>query len=247
MAEGYARARPPLHARIVERCVALLGRRTRVRVAVDLGCGAGLSTRPLLGAADVVIGLDPSAEMLALARTVARGARFVSGVAEAQPFRSASVDLMTAAGSLNYSEPAAALREAARVLAPEGALCVYDFSQGRSFHASPALEIWFAEFERRYPMPVTEALALDPETLAGMHAGLQAVASERFTLVQPMAVPAYADCVMTETNIAAAVRRGAVEAEIREWVRGSLEAVFGGDVREVLFPAYIVCLRGRSR
>src|SRR5581483_8491662 len=59
MAEGYARSRPPLHARIVDRIP------DRPATAIlDLGCGAGLSTAPLTRRASLVVGIDPFADMV---------------------------------------------------------------------------------------------------------------------------------------------------------------------------------------
>jgi SAM-dependent methyltransferase len=243
MAQGYARARPPLHARIVDRARELLGLRAAVHAALDLGCGSGLSTLPLLRAAARVVGVDPVQEMVTCARSIAPGARFAAARGEALPFRSGSVDFVTAAGSLNYGDPPVVLREAARVLAPGGAVCVYDFGQGRKFRDGPALESWFAEFVRRFPAPASEAIALDPEILVGMAGDLDVTAAERFELGAPFALAAYRDYLMTETNIAAAIRRGEVETEIRDWLERSLATVFGGASREVMFAGYIVCLR----
>jgi SAM-dependent methyltransferase len=238
MAEGYARARPPLHARIVDRTLLRLS--ARVPVGLDIGCGSGLSTRPLHRFADRVFGIDPNSEMLIRARSLAPSAHFAAARAEALPFPARSIDLATAAGSLNYSDPVAALREAARVLTPSGAICIYDFAQGRTFRSTPGLVEWFAKFERRYPMPESEAIPLDPEILAALPAGLRVTASERFELATPMDTAAYAGYLMTESNIAAAIRNGAVETEIRQWLQDSLEPVFGGDAHEVVFPGYIV-------
>ena len=80
-AEGYAKSRPPLHARIVEQ----IG--VRAQSALDVGCGAGLSTAPLLKLAERVVGVDPVPEMVKWGGRVARGAAFLAGRAEALPFR----------------------------------------------------------------------------------------------------------------------------------------------------------------
>ncbi|HZY72903.1 MAG TPA: class I SAM-dependent methyltransferase [Edaphobacter sp.] len=49
-----------------------------VRRVVDVGCGAGPLTAQLVADGFEVTGVDPSAELLAIARTVAPGARFVN-------------------------------------------------------------------------------------------------------------------------------------------------------------------------
>jgi ubiquinone/menaquinone biosynthesis C-methylase UbiE len=122
-AEGYAKARPPLHARIVERIA------VSATSVLDVGCGAGLSTAPLLRLASRVAGIEPAVEMLHWARRVAPGAHFLSARSESLPFRGGAFDLITAAGSLNYADPAAAFPELRRVLTASGSLVVYDFAQ----------------------------------------------------------------------------------------------------------------------
>src|SRR3954454_5765880 len=91
-AEGYAKARPPLHARIVER----MG--VRAAAVLDVGCGAGLSTAPLLRTSSNVYGIDPFPEMLKWGPGIAPGAQFLAARAESLPFRDATFDWITAAG-----------------------------------------------------------------------------------------------------------------------------------------------------
>ena len=83
MAAGYAASRPPLHRRIVERASVALGSPRR---ALDIGCGAGLSTRALEGLASHCVGLEPAEAMLGWTRGIAPQANFVVGRAEALPF-----------------------------------------------------------------------------------------------------------------------------------------------------------------
>lgn len=87
---GYATARPPVHPLVVEKLRRRLG--GQVHVALDIGCGAGLSTAPLDGRARLVVGLEPAASMLRAHETTAPHACFAAGQAEALPFRTASVD-----------------------------------------------------------------------------------------------------------------------------------------------------------
>jgi ubiquinone/menaquinone biosynthesis C-methylase UbiE len=242
MAEGYATARPPLHARIVARAAELLNMRSPVPVALDLGCGSGISTRALLNLADTVIGIEPNHLMTARARETVPAARFITGQAEAIPLRPQTVDLITAAGSLNYTRLPEALEEAARVLSSNGVLCVYDFAQGRRFRSSGLLASWFDEFEGRCPMPASEALYLDTNVLANASPKFRTLASEPLELASPMTAERYSAYIMTETNIAAAMRQGIERANILAWMRNSLALVFRNNTEEVLFSGYVVCL-----
>lgn len=240
MGEGYARARPPVHAyvvsRIRERLTHPIGR------ALDVGCGAGLSTGPLTGLAEVCIGLDPFQPMVREAKRTAPAASFVQAAAERLPFRNESFHLITAAGSLNYTDLDQFFPEAARVLAREGVLVVYDFSQGRTFADSPALETWFEEFMRRYPRPRGGEVAISPESLPSQAKGFRVEGHEDFALPLPMTPQAYVDYVMTETNVANAA---VAATEVRDWCSRSLEPVFDGKPQRVVFNGYLAWLRPR--
>ena len=112
LAVAYAFDRPPIHKQIL-RSARLTRQADR---ALDVGCGAGLSTAALVPLARRAIGLEPIPAMLAHHRTVVPQARFVIGQAERLPFAAGSFDLVTAAGSLNYTDLPSALAEIARVL-----------------------------------------------------------------------------------------------------------------------------------
>lgn len=243
MARGYASSRPPLHGPIVRTALELLGLDEPCPVALDIGCGAGMSLLPLLPVSRIAIGIDPAVSMVLAARDLAPNALVVAARGEALPLRSHSVAFMTAAGSLNYADPARVFAEAARVLTPGGVFCAYDFSQGREAAANPLLGHWFTGFERRYAAPPQEAIPLDGLSITRMASGFRLAARQDLTLSHPMTAAAYAAYLMSETNVAAAIRNGTAEQEIREWLDATLEPVFGGSLLDVLFTGYVVCLR----
>src|SRR4051812_23140350 len=102
MVAGYARSRPAVHPHVIDLARARLGLTARVGRALDVGCGAGLSTVPLTGLASFAIGIEPIEAMVSGTPLRSDAMRFGAGRAEMLPVRSASIDLITAAGSLNY-------------------------------------------------------------------------------------------------------------------------------------------------
>ena len=236
MAAGYATARPPVHSHILARIRARLPREFPLDVALDVGCGAGLSTAPLLPLARRVVGLDLSSAMVGLARRIAPGASFFLATLEALPVRSESVDIMTAAGSLNWADLDLFFADASRVLKRDGTLVVYDFSPGRRFADSNLLDRWFAEFEQRYPWPPAQEIT--PEKLSLAPVRLRLDAYENFEISLSLDPAAYLDYVMTETNVVTALD-GVTGAEIRAWCARTLEPVFSGVPHDVLFRGYI--------
>lgn len=239
MAEGYESSRPRLHARIVSRALRAAGWPERRGFGLDAGCGAGLSTEAMLPFVLHAAGTDAAVSMAARAARRISSAAFFASRMEALPLRSSSCDLVTAAGSLNYADAQRALRELARVLSPGGLLAIYDFAPGRRFRGSSALQFWFEDFLRRWPKPDDGAVLLDPETLRQLCAGLlHPAAAEAFELADSFTAQSYAACMMTETNIATAVRAGQNPTAIRAWLDVTLQEVFGAAEREVLFDCY---------
>lgn len=242
MAAGYANSRPPLHAIIIEKSRRLLSVTQPLGRAIDIGCGAGLSTRALASIARTCIGVEPAESMLHVAAQSGYDAAFAVGRAEELPFQGRSADLVTAAGSLNYvGDFERSIAEVCRVLVPGGTLLVYDFSVGRRFRDSPALEDWFAQFRARYPVPAGSARPLDPASLAATVRGLAPAGHEVFEIGLDLDPEFYLDYMMTETNVVHAQQAGIPAAEIRAWCEAGLGPVFAGERRTVLFDGYLAC------
>jgi SAM-dependent methyltransferase len=238
MAAGYAAARPPVHPRVLAQYFAQR-ENGRVEMSVDLGCGAGLSTSALVPYASRVLGLEPALLMLHLARGLVPGAVFAAAAGEALPLRYGSVDLITAAGSLNYVRDLdQCFDEMRRVLRPDGSVLVYDFGAGRRFKSRDELNGWFETFVTRYPYPASEARPLNPDILAALAHGFDLRRQSPFVIGLPMARPAYEAYILTETNVAAAIRDGETLAGISAWVHDPLVEFWGDDTREVLFEGY---------
>lgn len=238
MSIGYAESRPPVHRLVVERAARAMGA-TGGRV-LDIGSGSGLSTRALEGLATERVGVEPAASMAAVATGIVRDAHFVAGAAEAMPFRSHAFDWMTAAGSLNYVALDPFFSEARRVMRPDGSLVVYDFSPGRTMTASPALDAWFDSFIARYPWKPSEALFLDPARLAELGQGWRVQSSEHFEIPVALTRDFYVRYMMTESNVAYALRRGVEESSIRAWIEETLPTSGWGDI---LFRGYWAIMR----
>ena len=241
MAARYAYERPPVHQPILKKIGDDLGIAAPVPWALDIGCGAGLSTVALEPFARRAVGIDPSSVMLAHSRAVAPRAVFVVGEAERLPFAAGTFHLITAAGSLNYADLKLSLPEAARVLAPGGTMAIYDFSAGRRLRGSQRLEEWYQEFERRYPRP--PRLRLDVRRVDYAHSGLRLDGYEEIDIPISISLDSYLPYAMSETRVELAIARGVQESEIRDWCRQTLGEVFGDQSREVIFDAYAAYVR----
>ena len=103
---------------------------------IDVGTGTGLVAREaarLVGPGGGVLGVDPSAAMLANAPAAA-GVRLAEGRAESIPAPDASADFLSLGYALRHiSDLSVAFREFLRVLRPGGQLCLLEITcpQGR--------------------------------------------------------------------------------------------------------------------
>jgi SAM-dependent methyltransferase len=93
------------------------------RTAVDLGCGTGLTSRPLTDAGCEVVGVDLSADMLAIAERSGRVARTMLGDAASTGLPPHAFDIVVACNLLHlHPDPNAVLAEMSRLAAPGGAI-----------------------------------------------------------------------------------------------------------------------------
>ncbi|MEV5888004.1 class I SAM-dependent methyltransferase [Nonomuraea fuscirosea] len=238
LAAGYAFDRPPVHKQIL----ASVQISRPAERALDIGCGAGVSTAALMPFAEHVIGLEPSPAMLAHRRLVAPTARFAIGTAERLPFAVASFDLVAAAGSLNYADLSSALAEVSRILTPDGVFLLYDFSKGRSSLTSGALAAWFESFEQRFPSPPGwRPLAV--QELPVVETGLRLLGCVDVEIPIPMTLGEYLRYVLAEVNVDSAIARGDVGAEqARDWCHRTLAEVFRNEKETVVFRGYLATL-----
>lgn len=117
---------------------------------LDLGCGAGdvsMLAGKLVGPSGSVVGIDPNADILAVARARAQAEGLlhvtfveasVGTFSDPVPF-----DLVVARYVLIYQvDPVAFLRAAARFVTPGGILALHEFILDRPVHSRPHVALW---------------------------------------------------------------------------------------------------------
>jgi SAM-dependent methyltransferase len=175
LAESYDRLRPPDEhwwelLELLDETGDLRGRRV-----LDVGCGTASLARALAERGARVWGVDPSEEMLAVARSQAgRGVGLKLGRAEALPFKDAWFERAVLRLVVHLVDRTRAFSELARVLATGGRVVVATFDP--SHFAGFWLNRFFPSLERidrgRFPEPGVLAAELE-------RAGLRNLREER--------------------------------------------------------------------
>ncbi len=150
---------------------------------LDIGCGTGVLARTALarvGAQGRVVGVDPNAGMLAVARRTAPEVTWVDGSAERLPFEAGSVDVVVSQFALMFfSDRELAVREMHRVLRPGGRVVLATWAE---LDASPGYAAMVALLRRVVGDPPADAL-LAPFGV-GTEAALRILAEPVFPGIQ---------------------------------------------------------------
>ncbi len=156
LAELYRHARPSYPGSALDIIGAHVNAGDTPLVAADVGCGTGIFTRLLatsLGPTASVVGVEPNAAMRERASAAAGGRSnlaFRPGIAEALPFASESLALVTAATAAHWFDRVAFYTEAFRCLRPGGVLAIVQ--NKRRWWDSDFLAAYEAVHERLVPL-----------------------------------------------------------------------------------------------
>jgi SAM-dependent methyltransferase len=242
VAAGYASARPFLHPEVFARVRGLIRVREPLPRALDVGCGTGMSSVALLDLAREVVGVDVSVPMLLRARR-AEHLHYLASTAEDLPFRDGSFDLVAACGSIDWVDRGRFLPRAAELLVGGGWLVPLDFGDARRSTDVPDLRRWHEEvFQPAFPCPASQ----DPMVTSDEAARFGFAPPTHQTFDSPCSFTAsrYADFLMTESNVIAAVEYGERSAEeIRGWLEAEVSGLFGAESRAVTFAGYMQTLQ----
>lgn len=223
-AERYRRGRPDFHAVVMERIESAAGSAFRPRIAVDIGCGTGLSTIALTRIAQKVIGIDSSLEMLFRGAAHER-ARYAVGAAESIPVRSGIVELITVASALHWFSAGVFLMEARRIGTRDAWLVVYDHFI-REMEDEPRFRSWFLEdYMTEFPMPPRDRRPI--EEVIDDSTEWRLYHAETFSSTVTFSRSSLIDYLSSQTNVIWSVEgQGTPLERVRSILNGELEAFF---------------------
>jgi len=236
-AERYGKGRPYFHPRIIKRLKERLSLGEPFERALDVGCGSGLSTIALKEIAARVVGVDSSAEMIALAPKNS-GIEFEVADAEHLPFAEGEFDLLTVSQAIHWFDRARFLREARRVTCAGAWLIIFDNYFAGSENG--AFNAWHEKsYLERYPSPPREWAWFSAENTATP--GFQLIDHEVLSHAISFSLETLIDYFATQSNIIAPVEGGQETIdETCAWLRSDLRPFFEtSSTNDFLFNAPI--------
>ena len=178
VASGYARSRPYFHPEVMQRVKSNLSLTQKYSRALDVGCGAGLSTIALAEIAENIIGVDSSDAMVRSAIQDDR-VEYFNYAAENLPF-DVKFDLITLAGSINWIDRPKFFGEAKRILRRRGSVVIYDNTILGIMEENEGFETWYkSAYLSKYPKPPRDESPLAPKETLGH--GFEFTDSENYT------------------------------------------------------------------
>ena len=124
-ADIYEKARPIVPEYPIKIICSYLGKTPDV--VVDLGCGTGLSTVVWRSAARSVVGVEPSEDMLTVARAKSSDKiKFVQAFSDDTTLPDNYADVVVCSQSFHWMEPASTLKEVNRILKKDGVFATID-------------------------------------------------------------------------------------------------------------------------
>ena len=216
----------------------------RVARALDVGCGTGLSTRPLRLLARTVVGLDPAAAMIREAKR-AGGALYLQGCAEHLPVTDTAFDVVTIGCAYHWCDSEAFLNESARILRSDAALVIYDNGfLGEVSRSSGILEWLKSEHWARLPTTPRNPL---PELASFRHPLLEITESGFIEDGVRMSREELLTYLTTQSGAVAAVESGTRSlTELEAFLRDGLSGLVSESGCEFRFGGPIFLLRRRG-
>jgi SAM-dependent methyltransferase len=239
VATGYADSRPFSHPLVIRRVKSTLSIKDRLAIALDVGCGAGLSSIALAEIAEKVVGVDISRAMMR-SGIKREGVQYCGGAAEYLPFN-AEFDLITLSGALNWMQRSRCFGEARRILGEGCFVVVYDNGNQGSMKGNAEFSEWHGAFLEQYPKPPRDESPITPEEARGY--GFEFVSSEEYTNEVAFSVDRFVDYLFTESNVTIALASNGNESCNRAGVRASLLPFFEDQEKRLTFGGYIWYMR----
>lgn len=238
IAMGYAK-RPWLHKEVMEQVKKDYALKENFAHGLDVGCGAGLSTKGLRLICNQVTGTDISPEMIGVCEQLYQedAYTFFTAKAEETPIPETPYDVITAAGVINWVDRERFLKNAMQILSPDGLIIIYDFWITDQMADNQEYTVWYQEeYLKEFPKPPrNEDVWTQKDMPDGFHIEKQVV----YKMTYQFSLEEFIDFMMIQSNVNAKIAgREKTEEEIREWMHKTLYHIFSSQKRTLVFSGY---------
>lgn len=238
IAVGY-KDRPFLHKHVMEQLQRDMSS-ANFHNGLDVGCGAGLSTKALKLICDKVTGTDISEEMILAAKELCpeNDYTFFVSKAEETPVPAVQYDIVTVAGALPWIEEGAFLENLNAIINKEGIVLIYDFWISDRMLGIPKYTDWYHnKYLKRFPRLARKEKIWTDELVCQY--GFQIQKQTTYELEYIFNIEAFVQFMMLQSNVSAKIEgKGQHEEEIKAWFEDSLRNIFDSQERVLLFDGY---------
>ena len=238
VAERYAKHRPFFHPLVIERIKAYLNIQRPVNFALDVGCGSGQSTVALKEIANLVVGIDISAEMLDVVEKNSE-IQYVQGSAEELPIKGNSSDLLTTSLSFHWFDQERFFADAKRVLKDKVWLIISNNGFTGQMTENPGFEQWIMDvYEKHYPSPPRNSSPMTAE-FAQQH-GFNFAHQDEYQNEVQFTVEELSAYLITQSNVIATTEQGNENVEdVYFWLTTQTKPFFKSEKATFGFEGYI--------
>lgn len=238
IAEGY-KTRPFLHKQVIEQLQRDMNL-THFQNGLDVGCGAGLSTKALKLICDKVTGTDISEEMVSVASEICSEQTFTFFVSKAEetPQPEQLYDIVTAAGVIQWVEIEAFLKNLSSLTNNEGIVLIYDFWISDKMKGVPEYTDWYQnKYLKRFPKPSRNEIIWTNEIVCPY--GFEMQKQNTLQLEYTFNMEDFIKFMMLQSNVSIKIEgEGQNEKEIKTWFEDSLRNIFDSQEKVLFFDGY---------
>lgn len=238
IAEGYLK-RPWLHRYVMERIKNDCGVSTKFKNGLDVGCGAGLSTKALKLLCDRVTGTDISEAMIQICKDTYLNAcyDFYAAAAEETRIPEELYDIVTAAGVINWVDKDKFLRNMRKIMADGGLLVIYDFGISDQMIGNTRYADWYNnEYLVNFPKPPRkESIWKQDDLITGFVLEKQVT----YQMQYEFNMEEFVEFMLIQSNVNVQIEGGDKDTcKVRAWMNETLAPIFEGKSRAVVFNGY---------
>ena len=242
IAEGYAK-RPWLHEKVINQIRKDCNIK-QLKNGLDVGCGAGLSTKALKLICERVTGTDISSEMITVCKKTYKDLAYSFYVSKAEENEIPIVpyDIITAAGVINWVDKDLFLNNAEKILDSNGLIVVYDFWITDRMDDNYDYTEWFQDkylkmFPKQYRKEdiwkqddLTDAFKMEKRVI--------------YDLKYEFYLDEFIDFMMIQSNVNEQIENRVLSVEeVKKWMIKSLQPIFGVHKKTLIFKGYTWYIR----